>query len=248
MLEDVKGKGKKGEVKDFPNGFANFLIKQNKAMDATPGNMNKLKAQQAEEEKQAELRLEEAKKLKADLEQKTVIVKVKSGDNGRVFGSVSTKAIAEEFQKQFGIKLDKRKMDLEAASALLTKTLAILNENAQSYENRKDDLGKGMYEKYTGNISILTTCKENVDFVIAVLTDYINQHPESSSNRINYTPRKMTFISDLGKYRTEIHKAKQAIELLIWQASISQDDEKKMLYQECITKLNYVYANIAKTK
>ena len=43
MLEDVKGKGKKGEVKDFPNGFANFLIKQNKAMDATPGNMNKLK-------------------------------------------------------------------------------------------------------------------------------------------------------------------------------------------------------------
>ena len=44
---------------------------------------------------------------------RTVIVKVKSGDNGRVFGSVSTKAIAEEFQKQFGIKLDKRKMDLE---------------------------------------------------------------------------------------------------------------------------------------
>ncbi|MBQ4164450.1 MAG: 50S ribosomal protein L9, partial [Turicibacter sp.] len=46
-------------------------------------------------------------------EQKTVIVKVKSGDNGRVFGSVSTKAIVEEFEKQFGIKLDKRKMDLE---------------------------------------------------------------------------------------------------------------------------------------
>ena len=113
MLEDVKGKGKKGEVKDFPNGFANFLIKQKKAVDATPGNMNKLKAQQAEEEKQAELRLEEAKKLKVDLEQKTVVVKVKSGDNGRVFGSVNTKAIVEEFEKQFGIKLDKRKMDLE---------------------------------------------------------------------------------------------------------------------------------------
>ena len=107
MLEDVKGKGKKGEVKDFPNGFANFLIKQNKAMDATPANMNKLIIQQAE------LRLEEAKKLKVELEQKTVVVKVKAGDHGRVFGSVSTKAIAEEFQKQFGIKLDKRKMELE---------------------------------------------------------------------------------------------------------------------------------------
>ena len=48
MLEDVKGKGKKGEVKDFPNGFANFLIKQNKAMDATPANMNKLKLRSEE--------------------------------------------------------------------------------------------------------------------------------------------------------------------------------------------------------
>ncbi len=113
MLEDVKGKGKKGEVKDFPNGFANFLIKQKKAMDATPANMNKLKVQQAEEAKQAELRLEEAKQLKTELEQKTVVVKVKAGDNGRVFGSVSTKAIVEEFEKQFGIKLDKRKMELE---------------------------------------------------------------------------------------------------------------------------------------
>jgi len=138
----------------------------------------------------------------------------------------------------------KRKMDLEAASTLLTKALTNLNESIQNYTNRKGDFGKIMNEKH----SMLTICKENIDFVITILTDYINQHPESSSNRINYTPRKMTFISDLGKYRTEIHKAKQAIELLIWQASMSQDDEKKMLYQECITKLNYVYANIAKTK
>lgn len=113
MLVDVKGKGKRGEVKDFPNGFANFLIKNKQAMDATPANMNKLKQQQAEEAKQAELKLEESKALKIEIEQKTVIVTVKSGDNGRVFGSVSTKQIAEEFEKQFKIKLDKRKMDLE---------------------------------------------------------------------------------------------------------------------------------------
>jgi len=142
----------------------------------------------------------------------------------------------------------KRKMDLEAASALLTKTLAILNENAQSYENRKDDLGKGMYEKYTGNISILTTCKENVDFVIVVITDYINQHPESTSRRIDYTPRRITSIYDIGKYQTEAIKAKRIMEHLQWRASMSQDEEKKTLYQECITKLNYVYAHIAKTK
>lgn len=142
----------------------------------------------------------------------------------------------------------KRKMDLEAASALLTKTLAILNEDVQSYGNRKDDLGKGMYEKFIGNVSILTKCKENIDFVIAVLTDYINQHPESSSKRIDYTPRRITSIYDIGKYQTEAIKAKRIMEHLQWRASMSHDEEKKILYQECITKLNYVYAHIAKTK
>ena len=142
----------------------------------------------------------------------------------------------------------KRKMDLEAASALLTKTLAILNENVQNYENRKDDLGKGMYEKYTGNVSILTKCKENIDFVIAVLTDYINQHPESLSKRIDYTPRKLTFISDIGKYQTEALKAKRLFEPLTRIASYAGDKEKEKLYQECVDRLNYVYANIAKTK
>jgi len=142
----------------------------------------------------------------------------------------------------------KRKMDLEAASALLTKTLAILNENVQNYENRKDDLGKGMYEKYTGNVSILTTCKENVDFVIAVLTDYINQHPESTSRRIDYTPRRITSIYDIGKYQTEALKAIRLFEPLTRIASYAGDKEKEKLYQECIDRLNYVYAYISKTK
>jgi len=113
MLEDVKGKGKKGEVKDLPNGFAGFLIKDNKAMAATPANMSMLKRKAAEAQKQEEMKLEEAKELKTVLEGKTAVVTVKSGNNGRVFGSVSSKAIADAFEKQFSIKLDKRKMDLE---------------------------------------------------------------------------------------------------------------------------------------
>lgn len=138
----------------------------------------------------------------------------------------------------------KRKMDLEAASTLLTKALTNLNESIQNYTNREGDFGKMMNEKH----SVLTICKENIDFVIAVLTDYINQHPESLSKRIDYTPRKLTFISDIGKYQTEAIKAKRIMEHLQWRASMSQDEEKKILYQECITKLNYVYAHIAKTK
>ena len=65
MLEDVKGKGKKGEVKDFPNGFANFLIKQNKAMDATPANMNKLKASTSRRSKTSRVTLRRSEKVKS---------------------------------------------------------------------------------------------------------------------------------------------------------------------------------------
>lgn len=138
----------------------------------------------------------------------------------------------------------KRKMDLEAASTLLTKALTNLNESIQNYTNREGDFGKMMNEKH----SVLTICKENIDFVITILTDYINQHPESTSRRIDYTPRRITSIYDIGKYQTEAIKAKRIMEHLQWRASMSQDEEKKTLYQECITKLNYVYAHIAKTK
>ena len=138
----------------------------------------------------------------------------------------------------------KRKMDLEAASTLLTKALTNLNESIQNYTNREGDFGKMMNEKH----SMLTICKENIDFVIAVLTDYINQHPVSSSKRIDYIPRRITSIYDIGKYQTEALKAKRLFEPLTRIASYAGDKEKEKLYQECITKLNYVYANIAKTK
>ena len=65
----------------------------------------------------------------------------------------------------------KHKMDLEAASTLLTKALTNLNESIQNYTNRKGDFGKIMNEKH----SMLTICKENIDFVITILTDYINR-------------------------------------------------------------------------
>ena len=113
LLEDIKGKGKKGEIKDLPNGFANFLIKQKKVMEASQKNMKVLKQQEVKAKEEQQLKLEEAKALKLEIEQKTVIVKVKAGNNGRVFGSVSTKLIVDEFEKQFKIKLDKRKMNLE---------------------------------------------------------------------------------------------------------------------------------------
>jgi large subunit ribosomal protein L9 len=115
FLQDVKGKGKKGEVKNVPDGYGhNFLIKKGLAKEATNHAMSELAGQtRAHEKHEAEL-LEEAKELKALLEdEKTVIeVKAKAGADGKIFGSVSGKQVVEALNQQFKVKLDKRKMDL----------------------------------------------------------------------------------------------------------------------------------------
>ncbi|MFK2826575.1 50S ribosomal protein L9 [Bacillus sp. B190/17] len=113
FLQDVKGKGKKGEVKNVADGYAhNFLIKNGLAVEATAGNKKTLEAQKKKEAELAQQELEEAKQLKEVIEKLTVEIKAKSGEGGRLFGSVTTKQIAEELKKTHNIKIDKRKMDL----------------------------------------------------------------------------------------------------------------------------------------
>jgi len=123
FLKDVKGKGKKGEVKNVADGYAhNFLIKQGLAIEANNANVSSLDAQKKKEEKLAAEELAEAKKLKEVLDQTTVELKAKAGEGGRLFGSITTKQIAEELQKKNGIKIDKRKMELEDAIRTLGHT------------------------------------------------------------------------------------------------------------------------------
>ena len=115
FLEDVKGKGKKGEVKDVADGYANFLIKNRKAEEANAATISALKGQKkAEEKKQAE-EVAAAQELKALLENDESIIKLsaKIGEDGRLFGSITTKQVAEALQKQHNVKLDKRKIELE---------------------------------------------------------------------------------------------------------------------------------------
>ena len=115
FLQDVRGKGKRGEVKEVPDGYAqNFLIKNGKAKAATRAAMSQLKGQQKAEEKREEEELEESKQLKAKLEDdKTVVeLKAKAGTDGRLFGSIPSKQIATALEKQYGVKLDKRKIEL----------------------------------------------------------------------------------------------------------------------------------------
>jgi len=123
FLKDVKGKGKKGEVKNVADGYAhNFLIKQGLAKEANNANISTLDALKKKEEKAASEELAEAKKLKEVLDQITVELTAKAGEGGRIFGSITTKQIAEELQKKHGIKIDKRKMELADAIRTLGHT------------------------------------------------------------------------------------------------------------------------------
>lgn len=123
FLKDVKGKGKKGEIKNVADGYAhNFLIKQGLAVEATNANLSSLDAQKKKQEKEAEEELAEAKKLKEVLDKITVELTAKAGEGGRLFGSITTKQVAEELQKKHGIKIDKRKMELEDAIRTLGHT------------------------------------------------------------------------------------------------------------------------------
>lgn len=113
FTQDVKGKGKKGEVKDVPVGYAqNFLFKKNVAVEATLGNLKQLELKNKRAEEEREQEIEDAKALAKRLEDIEVEVTAKSGEGGKLFGSVSTKQIAQALQKQHDIKIDKRKMDL----------------------------------------------------------------------------------------------------------------------------------------
>lgn len=113
FLQDVKGKGKKGEIKDVSEGYArNYLLPNKLATEATKGAVSVVAGQKKSEEKKAQAVLEEAKQLKVKLADLTVEVKTKSGEGGRVFGSVTSKQIAEGLKKM-NIKIDKRKIDLE---------------------------------------------------------------------------------------------------------------------------------------
>lgn len=123
FLKDVKGKGKKGEVKNVADGYAhNFLLKQGLAKEANNANISTLDALKKKEEKAAAEELAEAKKLKEVLDQITVELTAKAGEGGRLFGSITTKQIAEELQKKHGIKIDKRKMELADAIRTLGHT------------------------------------------------------------------------------------------------------------------------------
>lgn len=114
FTEDVKGKGTKGEVKNVSVGYArNYLLKNNLAIEATPGNLKALEAKKKKEEMKEEVIVEKAKELQKKLTKIEVKLKTKAGENGRLFGSITSKNIASELEKTHKIKIDRRKIELD---------------------------------------------------------------------------------------------------------------------------------------
>ncbi|RFU68074.1 50S ribosomal protein L9 [Bacillus sp. V59.32b] len=123
FLKDVKGKGKKGEIKNVADGYAhNFLLKQGLAVEASNANTKALQAQKNKEQSLAAEELQQAKDLKETVEKLTVELQAKAGEGGRLFGSITTKQIADELNKKHTIKIDKRKMDLNEGIRALGHT------------------------------------------------------------------------------------------------------------------------------
>jgi large subunit ribosomal protein L9 len=113
FLQDVKGQGKKGEIKEVSEGYArNFLLPKGVVQLATDGVKKSLDLQAASAQKKKDQEKEQFKALAAKLSEMTVVIKAKAGDGGRLFGAITSKQIAEALEVQ-KITIDKRKIELD---------------------------------------------------------------------------------------------------------------------------------------
>ena len=131
LQADIKGVGKKDQVIEASDGYArNYLFPKKLAIEANAENMNEWKAKQNSQAFKKSQEKEEAKKIAKKMENIIVKVEIRAGENGRIFGSVSSKEIAENLEKQYKIVIDKKKIDLKEP----IKSLGIRVVDVKLYE------------------------------------------------------------------------------------------------------------------
>ena len=131
LLDNIKGVGKKDEIKNVSDGYArNFLFPKKLAVEANSENMSKLKAKQDANQYKKSQEKEEAQKQAEKLKNILLKIAVKSGENGRIFGSITSKEIADSLKEQYKIEVDKKKIDLKEP----IKTLGSFNVSIKLYE------------------------------------------------------------------------------------------------------------------
>ncbi|MBO4219673.1 MAG: 50S ribosomal protein L9 [Clostridia bacterium] len=118
LLCDVKGQGKKDDIINVSDGYArNFLFPQKKAVEATPAALNVIRGREESKKHREEVELAEAEETAEKLQGIVLVFKKQAGADGKLYGSVTTKEISEELEKQFGITVDKRKIQSEFLKA-----------------------------------------------------------------------------------------------------------------------------------
>ncbi len=131
LLEDIKGVGKKDEVINSSDGYArNYLFPKKLAVEASRENMAKLQAKQESRQFRKDQEKEEAMKIASKLKEIIVTIKVKAGENGKIFGGVTAKEIAENLNKEYKIVVDKKKIMLKET----IKTLGVYPVEIKLYE------------------------------------------------------------------------------------------------------------------
>ncbi|PKK99877.1 MAG: 50S ribosomal protein L9 [Tenericutes bacterium HGW-Tenericutes-1] len=113
LTKDVKGRGKKGEIIEVANGYGNFLLTSKQAIEASQSNLKTMENEKEKLEKEAEIELELMKRLRADIEMSPLKLYVNVGENGKLFGAVSSKQIADEYKRVYSLEIDKRKIVLD---------------------------------------------------------------------------------------------------------------------------------------
>ncbi len=126
LLEDVKSVGRKDEIVEVNDAYArNVLFRRNAAVEATGKNMNDLKLRRANNEKVAAENLAAAEELKQKIEKSRIVLKVKVGENGKLFGSISNAQIADAMKEQLGIEVDKKKITCNPIKSVGSMTASI---------------------------------------------------------------------------------------------------------------------------
>ena len=130
LNQDVKGQGKKGDLIEVSDGYArNFLLPKNLAKPATKENINVMKGQQESREYRQQKELEEAQEIATKISEISVVLKAKAGDNGKLFGSITSKDVSEALTSQHHIKIDKKKFVLPDG----IKALGVTNVEIKIY-------------------------------------------------------------------------------------------------------------------
>lgn len=131
LLDNIKGVGKKDEIINASDGYArNFLLPKKLAVEANSANMSKLKAKQDSNQYRKNVEKEEAQKIAEKLKGILLKISVKAGENGKIFGSITSKEIAENLKSQYQIEVDKKKIELKEP----IKTLGIFTVQIRLYE------------------------------------------------------------------------------------------------------------------